>query len=203
MEEHALLERLLGAAWPTGQNRNLPEQIKAVRALLRMDQKEFAGALGVTQSAVSAWELGKYPPSGELLLKLGNLADLPRAIFFWTRAGIDLAWMLSAVGFILSRHGVAPTADQIAKVPELLPRWRSPIAAYLDAARMLPSAPNNELLRLSPAEIERRIAKGEIRGRRLVPGNVYLLECDLGFAATPQKSAASVGHERKSRRKKK
>lgn len=40
-----------------------------------MTQAEVASELGVTKAAVSAWELGRRRPRGELALRYGQLLD--------------------------------------------------------------------------------------------------------------------------------
>lgn len=51
----------------------------------RYTQVTLAEALGVDQTTVSAWELGKYPPSDGSKQRLSEVLEQPMAdLFSWT-----------------------------------------------------------------------------------------------------------------------
>ena len=49
------------------------EQLKKIREAKGISQKEFANALGVTESAVSHWESGRYLPTAGKLQKMVDI----------------------------------------------------------------------------------------------------------------------------------
>jgi transcriptional regulator with XRE-family HTH domain len=51
------------------------EQLKQIREAKGISQKEFASALGVTESAVSHWESGRYLPTTNKLQKIASILD--------------------------------------------------------------------------------------------------------------------------------
>jgi SOS-response transcriptional repressor LexA len=54
-----------------------------------MNQARFAEVLGTTQSNVSKWEKGAYPPSPELFIKISELLHgRAEALFFLEEAGV-------------------------------------------------------------------------------------------------------------------
>lgn len=55
---------------------NLAERIAQLRSLRRLDQKQFAEALGVSQGTVSRWEKGAKPKP-EMLQAIANFAGIP------------------------------------------------------------------------------------------------------------------------------
>ncbi len=69
----------------------LPEQIKILRVKQAMNQSQLGRALGVGQTAVSAWEIGQNAPPTDTLLRMANMADYPDCLFFYAQAGIDPA----------------------------------------------------------------------------------------------------------------
>jgi len=48
---------------------------REIRQEANVTQAEVASELGVTKAAVSAWELGRRRPRGELALRYGQLLD--------------------------------------------------------------------------------------------------------------------------------
>src|SRR5437879_633837 len=63
-------------------------KIELVRRGRELSQAEFGRRLGVSAMAVSRWERGAAEPTGEMYLRLGNLADRSLCWFFWKRAGL-------------------------------------------------------------------------------------------------------------------
>jgi transcriptional regulator with XRE-family HTH domain len=58
---------------------------------LKLTQAALAERLGVSPATVSRWIQGKHEPTAEGYIALGNLAPRPDAVYFWERAGMDLA----------------------------------------------------------------------------------------------------------------
>lgn len=56
---------------------SMAEKIKALRERLGIDQRELADKIGVNQSTVSKYELGKQEPKREPNMKLAELAGVP------------------------------------------------------------------------------------------------------------------------------
>lgn len=63
-------------------------KIELVRRGRELSQAEFGSRLGVSAMAVSRWERGASEPTGEMYIRLGNLADTSLCWFFWKRAGL-------------------------------------------------------------------------------------------------------------------
>jgi phage repressor protein C with HTH and peptisase S24 domain/DNA-binding XRE family transcriptional regulator len=73
---------------------NVPEwarKLESIRRDLRLSQFAFGKRLGVSAMAVSRWERGTAEPSGNVYLKLGNIAGDPLCWYFWRRAGLTTA----------------------------------------------------------------------------------------------------------------
>jgi transcriptional regulator with XRE-family HTH domain len=65
------------------------ERIMRLAAELKLTQAGLAERLGVSAATVSRWIQGKYEPTAEGYVSLGNLARHPEGDYFWERAGID------------------------------------------------------------------------------------------------------------------
>lgn len=66
-------------------------KIENLRRGRNLNQAEFGGQLGISAMAVSRWERGVAEPSGEIYIRLGNLAGDPLCWFFWKQAGLRLS----------------------------------------------------------------------------------------------------------------
>jgi SOS-response transcriptional repressor LexA len=66
-------------------------QIEHLRHVGKLNQAEFGAQLGHSAMAVSRWERGISEPSGEIYIRLGNLAGDPLCWFFWKHAGLRLS----------------------------------------------------------------------------------------------------------------
>ena len=144
------------------QNPLLPEWASRIMRLiteLKLTQAALAERLGVSPATVSRWIQGKHEPTAEGYIALGNLASRPHAIYFWERAGMDLANLpdaslhkvVSSLQVNLDALGVG--GEQ--KVPRSLPAGGGAVAIPLLAAvaygdRMPPS----ENVSLSEVEVE-------------------------------------------------
>jgi transcriptional regulator with XRE-family HTH domain len=65
------------------------ERILRLASDLRLTQAGLAERLGVSPATVSRWIQGKYEPTAEGYVALGNLARRPDGMYFWERAGVD------------------------------------------------------------------------------------------------------------------
>jgi SOS-response transcriptional repressor LexA len=66
-------------------------KIENLRRSRHYNQAEFGAQLGISAMAVSRWERGVAAPSGEIYIRLGNLAGDPLCWFFWKQAGLRLS----------------------------------------------------------------------------------------------------------------
>lgn len=69
-------------------------RIRIVRSRLKMNQREFAQQIGVSNSAVSAYETGDAFPSLPALIKIAVLA---RVTFNWLILGYEMAGSLEEI----------------------------------------------------------------------------------------------------------
>jgi SOS-response transcriptional repressor LexA len=65
------------------------ERILRLATELGLTQAGLAERLGVSPATVSRWIQGKYEPTAEGYVALGNLAQRTDGIYFWERAGVD------------------------------------------------------------------------------------------------------------------
>jgi transcriptional regulator with XRE-family HTH domain len=100
-----------------GKPSKFAERIKALRG--SMSQARFAELLGVSQTAVSTWEVEENVPSPEAWLGLAKLAPDPDKLWFWQQAGVDLEEMLSLSEKILKERGTPPKSTEVNRLPRL------------------------------------------------------------------------------------
>jgi transcriptional regulator with XRE-family HTH domain len=67
------------------------ERILRLVEELKLTQAGLAERLGVSPATVSRWIQGKIEPTAEGYVSLGNLARRSEGMYFWERAGIDVA----------------------------------------------------------------------------------------------------------------
>src|SRR3954466_282170 len=67
------------------------DRILRLAAELGLTQAALAERLGVSPATVSRWIQGKHEPTAEGDIALANLAPRPDAVYFWERAGMNLA----------------------------------------------------------------------------------------------------------------
>lgn len=65
------------------------ERILRLATDLGVTQAGLAERLGVSPATVSRWIQGKYEPTAEGYVALGNLAQRAEGMYFWERAGVD------------------------------------------------------------------------------------------------------------------
>ena len=78
---------------PRGSQAIFPEwsrKLESMRRGLNLSPDAFGKPLGVSAMAVSRWERGTAEPSGDVYLKLGNIAGDPLCWYFWRRAGLTM-----------------------------------------------------------------------------------------------------------------
>jgi transcriptional regulator with XRE-family HTH domain len=76
------------------QNSPVPEWAERILRLisdLKITQARLAERLGVSPATVSRWIQGKHEPTAEGYVSLGNLSPRRDAVYFWERAGMDVA----------------------------------------------------------------------------------------------------------------
>lgn len=73
------------------------ENLRAIRMNTGISQTELAEALGVTQAAVSAWELGKKEPNFETCETIADYFNVPLSSVIVTRdpSTTDLAYLVA------------------------------------------------------------------------------------------------------------
>lgn len=64
---------------------------------LKITQAGLAERVGVSPATVSRWIQGKHEPTAEGYVSLGNLARGVEGVYFWERAGLDLASLADVV----------------------------------------------------------------------------------------------------------
>ena len=65
------------------------ERILRLATEMGLTQAGLAERLGVSPATVSRWIQGKYEPTAEGYVALGNLAQRSEGVYFWERAGVD------------------------------------------------------------------------------------------------------------------
>jgi len=65
------------------------ERILRLASELGLTQAGLAERLGVSPATVSRWIQGKYEPTAEGYIALGNLSPRAEGMYFWERAGTD------------------------------------------------------------------------------------------------------------------
>lgn len=73
------------------------QRIASLRQQLRISQAELARRLECSAMTVSRWERGQSAPSADYYIQLGRLTKKGERWFFWERAGLQLADVLSAL----------------------------------------------------------------------------------------------------------
>lgn len=71
------------------------ENVRALRAHLRMTQDEVAALLGTRQQTVSEWEVGRHRPRGASVMMLTHLAET---------SGFDAAYMRLDAVYVSARR---------------------------------------------------------------------------------------------------
>ncbi|GEM_PF-2961758 len=93
------------------------EKIRQLRG--NRSQRAFATAVGgeVTPSLISSWEAGRYEPSAERYVLLGNMAPYPDCYWFWGRGKVNRAAQLAAAEKVLSESIAEVSSDEVIRIP--------------------------------------------------------------------------------------
>lgn len=67
------------------------DRIRRLLDELKLTQSALAGRLGVSPATVSRWVQGKHEPTAQTYVALGNLSRPDESVYFWERAGMDIA----------------------------------------------------------------------------------------------------------------
>lgn len=71
-------------------------RIRQLLSDLKLTQAGLAERLGISPATVSRWLQGRHEPTAESYVALGNLARRPDGVYFWERAGMDIAGLPDA-----------------------------------------------------------------------------------------------------------
>lgn len=66
----------------TGSKKYDPKSIRDLRTKNGLSQETFAGAIGVHQTAVSAWETGRVIPGADMIARMSEVFLVPESFFF-------------------------------------------------------------------------------------------------------------------------
>jgi transcriptional regulator with XRE-family HTH domain len=149
------------------------ERIVRLATELGLTQAGLAERLGVSPATVSRWIQGKYEPTAEGYVALGNLAQRSDGIYFWERAGVDTSAFPEASfrraqsSMRVDLHDFTLIASR--KLSKLLPAKGNVVAipllnvcAYGDA---VPPSENVSLSEVKVEEIVRRLDGAHHRHR--------------------------------------
>ena len=135
------------------------ERILRLASALGLTQAGLAERLGVSPATVSRWIQGKYEPTAEGYVALGNLAQRNEGMYFWERAGVDTSSFPEASfrralsSLKVNLHDFTLIAGR--KVSKLLPGKGSAVAIpLLNVAAYGDPVPPAENVSLSEVKVE-------------------------------------------------
>lgn len=135
------------------------ERIQRLATELGLTQAGLAERLGVSPATVSRWIQGKYEPTAEGYVALGNLAQRSEGMYFWERAGVDISAFPEASfrraqsSLKVNLHDFTLIAGR--KVSRLLPGKAGAVAIpLLSVSAYGDSVPPSENVSLSDVEVE-------------------------------------------------
>ena len=135
------------------------ERILRLASELGLTQAGLAERLGVSPATVSRWIQGKYEPTAEGYVALGNLAQRAEGMYFWERAGVDTSAFPEASfrraqsSLKINLHDFSLVAGR--KVSKLLPGKSGAVAIpLLNVAAYGDSVPPAENVSMSEAKVE-------------------------------------------------
>ena len=141
-------------------------------ALGMRNQAEFAKALGIPQTTVSAWKK-QNTPSAEAFFRLGALApEAPDSLFFWEKAGLTRQSILSAADKILEGRKVRTKEEELIQI-ESFAGDREPRVVL----------PKSQLA--NPGSTCFLVVDDEYSGYLLDAGDIIILERNLGDKGKP------------------
>src|ERR1700676_4151089 len=135
------------------------EKILRLASELGLTHARLADRLGVSPATVSRWIQGKYEPTAEGYVALGNLAQRADGMYFWERAGVDTSAFPEASfrraqsSLKVSLHDFSLVAGR--KVSKLLPGKAGAVAIpLLNVAAYGDPVPPTENVSLSEVKVE-------------------------------------------------
>jgi transcriptional regulator with XRE-family HTH domain len=135
------------------------ERILRLASELGLTQAALAERLGVSPATVSRWIQGKYEPTAEGYVALGNLAQRSEGMYFWERAGVDTSafpetsFRRAQSSLKVNLHDFSLIAGR--KVSKLLPGRSGAVAIpLLNVAAYGDPIPPSENVSLSDAKVE-------------------------------------------------
>ena len=135
------------------------ERILRLATELGLTQAGLAERLGVSPATVSRWIQGKYEPTAEGYVALGNLAQRSEGLYFWERAGVDTSAFPEA-SFRRTQTSLRVNLDDFSlvagrKVSKLLPGKSGAVAIpLLNVAAYGDPVPPVENVSLSEVQME-------------------------------------------------
>lgn len=135
------------------------ERILRLASELGLTQAGLAERLGVSPATVSRWIQGKYEPTAEGYVALGNLAPRPEGMYFWERAGVDTSAFPEATfrraqsSLKINLHDFSLISGR--KISKLVPGKSGAVAIpLLSVAAYGDSVPPRETVSLSDVKVE-------------------------------------------------
>jgi len=153
----------------------IAERIKSLRG--DATQTQFAEHLGVSQTTVSAWEVGDTTPSSELWVRLASLARYPDNLWFLEQAGLDLEWMVSVAERILRERSIPADPGEVKRISRfrLTPEGnREPGPPVLVAAEYVPN----------PGSTFAVVVDEKGAGFAFSPGDIVVVDSSAGDVET-------------------
>jgi transcriptional regulator with XRE-family HTH domain len=135
------------------------ERILRLASELGLTQAGLAERLGVSPATVSRWIQGKYEPTAEGYVALGNLAQRSDGMYFWERAGVDTS-AFPEVGVRRAQSSMQVNLKEFSliagrKISKLLPGRSGAVAVpLLNIAAYGDPVPPSENVSLSEAKVE-------------------------------------------------
>jgi transcriptional regulator with XRE-family HTH domain len=135
------------------------ERILRLATELGLTQAGLAERLGVSPATVSRWIQGKYEPTAEGYVALGNLAQRTEGMYFWERAGIDTSAFPDA-SFRRAQSSMRITLDDFTliagrKASKMLPGNSGAVAIpLLNVAAYGDPIPPTENVSISEVQVE-------------------------------------------------
>ena len=135
------------------------ERILRLASELGLTQAGLAERLGVSPATVSRWIQGKYEPTAEGYVALGNLAQRSEGMYFWERAGVDTSAFPEA-SFRRAQSSVKVNLNDFSlitgrKISKLLPGRSGAVAIPLfNVAAYGDPVPPAENISISEAKVE-------------------------------------------------
>src|SRR5580692_1528212 len=144
---------------PKNPSHEWSERILRLATELGLTQAGLAERLGVSPATVSRWIQGKYEPTAEGYVALGNLAQRSEGLYFWERAGVDTSAFPEA-SFRRTQTSLRVNLDDFSlvagrKVSKLLPGKSGAVAIpLLNVAAYGDPVPPVENVSLSEVQME-------------------------------------------------